>query len=321
MEPKYLTIQHLKQEKNWDVSWMCMQLNISRAGYYKWINREKTPNELENEQIALWIKEYDQKFNHTLGYRRMCNYINRDKSRHYSKRRIQRIMLVLGIKSIIRKQRKSYRYSKPETTAKNVLHREFEATKPNKKWSTDVTEFKVPISNKKVYLSAILNLYDRSIVSYALSNRNDNKLVFDTYNLALKKNPDATPMFHSDRGYQYTNRVFQNKLEKQEMTQSMSRVGCYIDNGPTEGLWGIIKSEMYYILKFSNEEELVQAIREFIDYYNNGRYQERFDNLTPMEVRKAALHSNQPTQYPISANKRIQSYKAELELKKQKQIS
>lgn len=300
---------------------MCAQLNVSRSGYYKWIQREKAPDELENEQIALWIKEYDEKFKHTLGYRRMRNYINRDKNKHYSKRRIQRIMRVLGIKSIIRKQRKPYCHSTPETTAENVLHREFVATKPNEKWATDVTEFKVPMSNKKVYLSAILDFYDRSIVSYVLSNRNDNKLVFDTYKLALKKNPDATPLFHSDRGYQYTSRVFQQKLKKQGMTQSMSRVGCCIDNGPTEGFWGIIKSEMYYISEFSNEEELVQAIGEFIDYYNNGRYQERFDNLTPFEVRKAALHSNQPIQYPISTNKRIQSYKAKLELKKQIQIA
>ncbi|WP_171012025.1 IS3 family transposase [Hathewaya histolytica] len=321
MEPKYLTIQYFNQEKNWDVSCMCQQLNVSRAGYYKWLHREKTADELENEQIALWIKEYDEKFKHTLGYRRMRNYINRDKDKHYSRRRIQRIMHVLGVKSVIRNHKKPYRHSTPETTAGNVLHREFEAAKPNEKWATDVTEFKVPTSNKKVYLSAILDFYDRSVVSYVLSNRNDNKLVFDTYDLALSKNPDAMPMFHSDRGFQYTSKVFQKKLQEQGMTQSMSRVGCCIDNGPTEGFWGIIKSEMYYISNFSTEEELRQAIAEYIEYYNSGRYQERFDNLTPMEIRNAALQSKQPKQYPIPENKRIQAYKSELEAKKQKQIA
>jgi len=300
---------------------MCQQLNISRAGYYKWVHREKPDNELENEQIALWIQEYDEKFKHTLGYRRMHNYINRDKDKSYSKRRIQRIMRILGIKSVIRKQRKPYRYTTPEATAENVLHRDFQATKPNEKWGTDVTEFKVPMSNRKVYLSAILDFYDKTIVSYVLSNRNDNKLVFDTYDLALEKNPDAIPLFHSDRGFQYTNRVFQRRLNDQGMKQSMSRVGCCIDNGPTEGFWGIIKSEMYYISDFRNEEELRQAIKEYIDYYNNGRYQERFDNLAPMEVRTAALQSDQPMQYPIPENKRIQAYKAELEEKKYKQTA
>ncbi|HEX9062227.1 MAG TPA: IS3 family transposase [Clostridia bacterium] len=321
MEPKYLTIQYFKQEKDWDISWMCQQLNVSRAGYYKWIHREKTQVELENEQIALWIKEYDEKFKHTLGYRRMRNYINRDKDKHYSKRRIQRIMCVLGIKSVIRKQKKPYRRSTPETIAENVLHREFEATKPNEKWATDVTEFQVPLSTKKVYLSAIIDFYDKSVVSYVLSNRNDNKLVFDTYELALADNPEATPLFHSDRGFQYTSKVFQKKLEKQGITQSMSRVGCCIDNGPTEGFWGIIKSEMYYISEFSNEEELRQAIAEFIEYYNNGRYQERFNNLAPIEVRNAALLSEKPVQYPIPENKRFLAYKAGLEAKRHKQTA
>jgi transposase InsO family protein len=300
---------------------MCQQLNICRAGYYKWLHREKTPEERENEQIALWIKEYDEKFKRTLGYRRMRNFINRDKRKNYSKRRIQRIMRVFGIKSVIRKRRKPYRYSTPETTAENVLHREFEATKPNEKWATDVTEFKVPMSKRKLYLSAIMDFYDRTVVSYALSNRNDNKLVYDTYELALTGSHDATPLFHSDRGFQYTSRTFQKKLEKQGMIQSMSRVGCCIDNGPIEGLWGIIKSEMYYISDFLNEDELHQAIDDYIDYYNNGRYQERYNNLTPMEVRNAALQSEKPTQFPISENKRIQAYKAELKEKKYKQTA
>jgi transposase InsO family protein len=230
-------------------------------------------------------------------------------------------MKVLGIKSVIRKKRKPYCHSTPEATTENVLHREFEATKPNEKWGTDVTEFKVPMSNRKVYLSAILDFYDRSVISFILSNRNDNKLVFDTYDLALKENPDATPLFHSDRGFQYTSKVFQKKLQNQGMTQSMSRVGCCIDNGPTEGFWGIVKSEMYYISEFSNEEELCQAIAEFIEYYNTGRYQERFNNLAPMEVRSAALLSEQPVLYPIPENKRIEAFKAELEAKKQKQIA
>lgn len=300
---------------------MCQQLNVSRAGYYKWLHREKTIEELENEQISSWIIEYDEKYRHILGYRRMRNYINRDKNKHYSKRRIQRIMRVLGIKSIIRKVRKPYRQSTPETTAENVLHREFEAMEPNEKWATDVTEFKVPMSNKKIYLSAILDFYDKSVVSYVLSNRNDNKLVYDTYDSAIKKYPEATPLFHSDRGFQYTSKVFQRKLEEQGMTQSMSRVSCCIDNGPTEGFWGIVKSEMYYISDFSSEEDLKKAIEEYIYFYNNSRYQERFNNLAPMEVRLAALQSDHPELYPIPLNKRVQAYKAELESKKYKQTA
>lgn len=91
------------------------------------------------------------------------------------------------------------------------------------------------MSNKKLYLSEIIDLYDRSIVAYTLSNSNNNKLVFDTLDLAIDYNPGATPLFHSDRDFQYTNKVFQKKLQDNNMKQSMSRVNCCIDNGPTEG--------------------------------------------------------------------------------------
>ena len=296
---------------------MCKKLQISRAGYYKWINRSQTEEELENKQLALWIQEYDEKYKHTLGYRRMRNYINRDKKKNYSKRRIQRIMDLLGIKAVIRKSHNRYKPPTPETTAENILRRDFNAEHPNQKWTTDVTEFKIPESNRKLYLSAILDLYDRTIVSYVLSNRNDNNIVFDTLDLAIEANPDAMPLFHSDRGFQYTSKVFQSKLKQQGIKQSMSRVGHCIDNGPIEAFWGIIKSEIYYISKFHTEKELRQAIEEFIDYYNNGRYQERFDNLAPMEVRKAAIQTKTPVQYRILENKRISAYWAHIESKKQ----
>ena len=297
---------------------MCKKLNISRAGYYKWTNRKETEAELENKQLAAWITEYDVKFKHILGYRRMRNWINRDKGTSFSKRRVQRIMNLLGIKSLIRKKRKPYRRSTQKTTAENILHREFLATKPNEKWATDVTEFKIPKFNKKLYLSAIIDLYDKSIVAYALSNHNDNKLVFNTLDLAIRSNPGATPLLHSDRGFQYTSKVFQKKLQDNGMKQSMSRVSCCIDNGPTEGFWGIIKSEMYYNMNFENEDKLRQAIEDYIFFYNNNRYQERFNNLAPIEVRQAAMTSIVPVQYPIPENKRILAYKAMLSKKKEK---
>ena len=163
---------------------------------------------------------------------------------------------------------------------------------------------------RKVYLSAILDLYDRSIVSYVVSSRNDNKLVFDTFELAVQANPGAKPLFHSDRGFQYTSKVFQCKLAGQGMKQSMSRVGHCIDNGPTEGFWGIVKAEMYYLHKFDSEEVLIRAIQEFIQYYNEGRYQARFGYRAPAEVRAAAFEQDTPEQFPIAPNPRIVRYKA-----------
>ena len=229
---------------------MCKQLEVSISGYYKWLHRKETKEEVENKQLAIWIKEYDDKYNHILGYRRMTNWINRDKGTSFSKGRVQRIMNLLGIKALIRAKRKKYKGSTSKAIAENVLHREFLATKPNEKWATDVTEFKIHASNKKLYLSAIIDLYDRTIVSYILSNRNNNKLVFDTLDFAIESNPGAKPLVHSDRGFQYTHKLFQKKIQKNKMIQLMSRVGCCLDNAPTEGFWGIIKSEMYYNFRF-----------------------------------------------------------------------
>ena len=290
---------------------MCEALEVSRAGYYKWLKHETTEEEKENEILIQLIREYDERFNHTLGYRRMTGYINRLNHKQYGEKRIHRLMQILGIHSVIRPKKKKYCHTDPEVVAENVLKRDFNVSKPNEKWATDVTEFKWyegPIVHK-VYLSAILDLYDRSIISDVISRRNDNNLVLDTYDKAIKANPDAKPLFHSDRGFQYTSKVFHCKLAEQGMTQSMSRVGHCIDNGPTEGFWGIVKAEMYNLKKFTSEEELRKAIEDFIKYYNEGRYQARFGFKAPAEVRAAALASAEPVQYPIPENRRIQKYK------------
>ena len=106
----------------------------------------------------------------------------------------------------------------------------------------------------KVYLSAILDLYDRRIVSYVIRDNNNNSLVFDNVGDALLRNPGAQPLFHSDRGFQYTNRTFHNKLESAGITQSMSRVAKCINNGPMEGFWGILKRERYYGKRFTDKK-------------------------------------------------------------------
>lgn len=311
-ESKYLTIQSLHAEKGWSIRWMCQRLGISKASYYKWLHRTVPQAEQENLLLAGLIQEYDEQYNHILGYRRMTLWINRLNGTQFGKNRIHRIMKAIDIHSVIRKQPKKYKKSTPGRTAENVLKRDFYASKPNEKWVTDVTEFKWydgPVCHK-IYLSAILDLYDRSVVSYVISRRNDNRLVFQTFDKAIVNNPDAKPIFHSDRGFQYTSPVFQSKLKNHEMTQSMSRVGHCIDNGPTEGFWGIIKSEMYYLQAFKDEKSLRAAIEKYIHFYNYERFQERFGNQTPMEVRMAALNADKPVLYPIPENKRIQKYKA-----------
>jgi transposase InsO family protein len=197
-------------------------------------------------------------------------------------------MRAIEMKSVIRRKRPGYVKSTPQITAENTLNRNFTADKLNEKWLTDVTEFKYG-AGSKLYLSAILDLRDKSIVSYAVGRSNNNKLAFDAFDAAVEKYPDAKPLFHSDRGFQYTNRVFRAKLDKQGMVQSMSRVGRCIDNGPMEAFWGTLKAEMYYLNRFNDYDSLKAAIDEYITFYNNGRYQIKLNGLAPLEFREMLL--------------------------------
>ena len=167
--------------------------------------------------------------------------------------------------------------------AENVLNRDFEALTPNSKWLTDVTEFKYYIDGvkHKLYLSAIIDLYDNRIVSHVVGNHNNNVIVFETFDKAIESQPNAHPIFHSDRGFQYTNRTFHKKLMDAGMIQSMSRVGKCLDNGPMEGFWGILKREKYYGKRFTDRQSLLDMINEYIDYYNYERLQRKLGVVTP----------------------------------------
>ena len=221
------------------------------------------------------------------GYRRINDDLRHNEHIHVNDKRVLRICRAKGIKSTIKYNSHSCtrRAKNPQYVAENLLNRNFHADKPNEKWLTDVTEFKwyEGIEVHKVYLSAILDLYDRRIVAYVIGDRNDNPLVFKTFDQAVKANPNAHPLFHSDRGFQYTSRAFHHRLKKAGMQQSMSRVAKCIDNVPMEGFWGILKRERYYGNRFTSKKELVDMIENYIAYYNNDRVQRNLGILTPME--------------------------------------
>lgn len=274
------------EQLGYPVEQACKILKVSRSAYYKWLNGSKSVRETENIRIAD-IAEQIHNESPDKGYRRIRDELERYHNIKISDKRMLRICRKRDIKSTIKYANNgcTRNSSNPQYIADNLLNREFHADKPNEKWLTDVTEFKwyEGIEVHKVYLSAILDLYDRRIVAYVIRDRNDNPLVFDTVDIAIAENPDAHPLFHSDRGFQYTNRVFHTKLEKAGMTQSMSRVAKCIDNGPMEGFWGIIKRERYYGKRFTDKESLINMIKDYIQYYNNRRLQRNLGVITPME--------------------------------------
>ena len=225
-----------------------------------------------------------------MGYRRIRDELDRPHGIDVNDKRILRICRKEHIQSTIKWKPKSCTRSSndPAYIAKNYLNRDFHSDAPNKKWLTDVTEFKyyIGIKVQKVYLSAILDLYDRRIVAFMIGDHNDNPLVMNTFDAAVKLEPDAHPLFHSDRGFQYTSMQFCTRLKKHHMKQSMPRVAHCIDNGPMEGFWGILKREMYYRRRFTSREDLVSAIENYITYYNTGRIQRNLNVMTPSEYHK-----------------------------------
>lgn len=282
----YISIKVNVEEHGYRTETCCDILRVSRSAYYRWLSGTVGKRTQENERIAE-IAEQLHAESPDKGYRRIRDDLERFHDTKISDKRTLRICRSRDIKSTIKYANNSCTRNaqNPQYVAENVLNRDFHADKPNEKWLTDVTEFKwyEGVEKHKVYLSAILDLYDRRIVAFVIRDSNDNPLVYDTFDAAVSANPDAHPLFHSDRGFQYTNRTFHAKLEAAGMTQSMSRVAHCIDNGPMEGFWGILKRERYYSRRFTDRESLVRMIEEYIDYYNSKRLQRNLGVLTPLE--------------------------------------
>ena len=283
-EHLYLCVQEMHKE-GYAITEICDLLELNRSSYYNWINRTKNNRELENEALLHDIGLIYAEHNGTYGYRRIADEYNATHEKQYNLKRFYRLVHIVGLLAVIRRRRPAYQRSTPEVTAENVLNREFYANAVNEKWCTDVTEMKYGSEGEKAYLSAILDLKGRDIVSFAIGKSNNNQLVFKTFDLAVEKYPDSHPLFHSDRGFQYTSKQFKAKLDKQGMKQSMSRVGRCIDNGPMEGFWGILKCEMYYLNHFDTYEELVPAVEQFIHYYNHKRRQHKLNCMPPASFR------------------------------------
>ncbi|WP_308462478.1 IS3 family transposase [Clostridium weizhouense] len=317
----YELIKELHEsDEQWNISFMCEHLNISRAAYYKWINSTPSERQIEDERILAQIKEISVSNNSLFGAMNMY-YKLRDK--YYftcGHNRVYRIMCVNDIRSSYRRT-SSYKYIKSthKETVENKLGRKFNSDKPNEKWCTDVTEIKVPTTGEKLYISPILDLYDRYPVGFAVSETNDTALTDAALEMAHNTYPEANPLYHSDRGFQYTRAVFKTKLKSYGMTQSMSRISRCIDNGPCEGFQGLFKDILFILYpEIHTKEEMIRAIYGTLDYYINEYPQKRFKGKTCGQVRTKALQSAKPKVYPIKQANRYIKFWREIEEKKQK---
>ena len=171
--------------------------------------------------------------------------------------------------------------------ADNLLNRNFEADKPFEKLSTDITQFNV--CGKKVYLSPIMDLYNREIISYSISLNPNLGQIREMLNGLIEKLPNgAAPMIHSDQGWQYQHGEYQRYLQEHNIIQSMSRKGNCLDNGAMENFFGRLKVEMFYGEEFQTVNEFIQRLKDYIYYWNNERISLKLNGMNPVQFRTSS---------------------------------
>lgn len=207
---KLYRYQLIEQYKDYGICHMCGLLHISRAAYYQWRNQKETARQRENNRILERIQSAKESNHSLFGVLSMTDYLNMHKEDEEIKinhKRVYRLMAIHNIRSHRPRYRKStYRPCQPEETAENLLKREFDAQRPDEKWCGDITQDRYYSEETQrmetVFISSILDLYDRYPVSVKVSKRNDVLLVNQTLEKAIADNPDVHPVFHSDRGFQ-----------------------------------------------------------------------------------------------------------------------
>jgi putative transposase len=267
---------------------LCEIAGVSRSGYYKWVKRQERPSRkhLEDEQLKEKIKECHEEVKGIYGYRRVKVWLKRKYKMDINHKRLQRLLREMGIRTVIRKKRPYYGKKEPYVISDNHLNRDFHASKPNEKWVTDITY--LIFNGQKLYLSAIKDLYNNEIVAYHISQRNDIKLVIDTLKKAIKKRNVNGLLLHSDQGFQYTSRQYNNLLKRYNIKASMSRKGNCLDNACMENFFSHFKAECFHLYAFRTAEEVKDAVHKYIRFYNHQRFQKKLNNLSPYEYRTQA---------------------------------
>lgn len=258
---------------------------LPRATYYYHLKRLTIPDKYAH--VKGQIREIYTENRKRVGYRRVTLELH-NKGIIVNHKTVQRLMRQLGLFCRVRMKRYNSYRGEVGKIASNLLERNFEAEKPNQKWVTDVTEFS--LFGQKLYLSPVLDLCSRDIVSYSISKHPSFGLITDMLEQAFQKLPDgANLIFHSDQGWQYQMKPYQRMLKAKGIRQSMSRRGNCLDNAVMENFFGILKSELLYLQDFDSIEHFEHELISYLDYYNNRRIKAKLKGLSPALHRQQAL--------------------------------
>ena len=259
--------------------------HLARSTYYyqlKQLEGLDKDKEFKDEIQSIFI---EHKGNY--GYRRIHLEL-RNRGYLVNHKRVQRLMKVLNLQAKMRQKRK-YSSHKGDVGKKadNLIQRQFEAAKPMEKCYTDVTEFAIPASTQKLYLSPVLDGFNSEIIAYNLSTSPNLEQVKTMLEQAFTEKHYENTILHSDQGWQYQHDSYHRFLESKGIQASMSRKGNSQDNGMMESFFSILKSEMFYGYEksFQSLKQLEQAIVDYIDYYNNKRIKVKLKGLSSVQYR------------------------------------
>ena len=258
---------------------------LARSTYYYHEKRLAKADKFGSEKEAIAAIYHENKGRY--GYRRITAEL-RNRSFLLNHKTVQHLMKQLGL--VCRVRMKKYRSYKGEVgkVAPNLLQRDFETEKPNQKWVTDVTEFS--LLGQKLYLSPILDLCSRDIVSYTISVRPSLSMVTEMLNEAFSEISYGTNLIlHSDQGWHYQHKQYRRMLSAKGIRQSMSRKGNCLDNAVIENFFGLLKSELLYLQEFDSIDQFKTELIDYLDYYNNRRIKEKLKGLSPAIHRQQAL--------------------------------
>ena len=276
-------IQELRREH--DQVTLLEIAQLPRSTYYYHSKRQASEDKYAQAKAEITEIYHENKGRY--GYRRITDEL-RNRGFSLNHKTVQRLMKELGL--VCRVRMKRYRSYKGEVgkIADNELNREFRAEKPNQKWVTDVTQFR--LFGQKLYFSPILDLYSGDIVTYTISDRPNLEMVTTMLEQAFLVLPDNTGLLlHSDQGWHYQHKQYRRMLEEKGIRQSMSRKGNCYDNSVMENFFGHLKSELLYLQEFDSIDHFKKELIEYIDYYNNRRIKARLKGLPPALHRQQAL--------------------------------
>ena len=270
-----------------DVGKMAEVLGVSRSGYYAWLEREESPRDRSNRDLAEQIRRIQKKGRYCYGSPRVSAQLRRE-GNHVGHNRVARVMREAGLQARPkRRYRCTTKASESRPAAANVLERNFAVATTNTVWLSDVTY--IATSEGWLYLAVVLDLCSRRVVGWSMSSRLTTDLVLRAFWMAvLMRNPPTGLIFHSDRGSQYTSGAFVRALERRALVQSMSRKGNCWDNAPSEAFFSTLKIELMDGKAFPSREAAQAAVFEYMEvFYNRERLHSSLGYRTPVEYEEA----------------------------------